>query len=274
MRYLPPTNGDRLPEHQLPSAGLTDLLPVSRSASADSAWSHRQANLPGCENCSLNWLVSLLFDEAGDVFEHYDRIIDDVARKAGVNKTTVYRRWPTKDALVQAAFERFGGVPPVVNMGSLRDDLRILTHFKLELLRTNPGKALMRGLLAEAFSPELLEISRRLRVQDVALYSGISANARTRGELRKGIERRDDHGRAGEAVHPALLLDGRLPTDATRTACSTSYCRERSSRAADQRPAKNNFFGSAFAEVRAWRFACNPGAVESSSPSRFSSVMK
>lgn len=140
--------------------------------------------------------------------------VEDVANKAGVNKTTVYRRWPTKGALVQAAFERFGGVPPVVNTGSLRDDLRMLIHFKLELGRTNRGKALMRGLLAEALSPELLEISRRLRVQDVALYSSILANARARGELRKGI---DDEMIMGALEGPftrRFLLDGRLPTDA------------------------------------------------------------
>lgn len=32
--------------------------------------------------------------------------IDRIARAAAVNKTTIYRRWPTRDALVAAALGR------------------------------------------------------------------------------------------------------------------------------------------------------------------------
>src|SRR4051794_31864923 len=50
--------------------------------------------------------------------------IDDVAMRAGVNKTTVYRRWPTKEDLVRAALlsitaDRF----VIPDTGSLRSDL-------------------------------------------------------------------------------------------------------------------------------------------------------
>lgn len=50
--------------------------------------------------------------------------IEDVAARAGVNKTTIYRRWPDREALALNAFETVswsGGLP---DTGSLVDDLR------------------------------------------------------------------------------------------------------------------------------------------------------
>src|SRR3984885_1261290 len=53
--------------------------------------------------------------------------MEDVARAAGVNKTTVYRRWPTKMRLVAEAMrherERRSVAP---DTGSLREDLRVM----------------------------------------------------------------------------------------------------------------------------------------------------
>jgi AcrR family transcriptional regulator len=114
--------------------------------------------------------------------------VEDVAERAGVNKTTVYRRWPTKAALVQASFEQFGERVEIRDTGSLRGDLLAFIRQKLELGRTPQGKALMRGLQAEAFTPELLGISRRLRKQEHDLYAQIFERGRARKELRAGVD--------------------------------------------------------------------------------------
>ncbi len=113
--------------------------------------------------------------------------VEDVAKRAGVNKTTVYRRWPTKSQLVEAAFRRMGQDISVPDTGSLRGDLRALLKAKLEVTRTPRGKALMRGLRAEALSRDLLDISRRIRDQDVQMYGTIFERARARGEIRRGV---------------------------------------------------------------------------------------
>lgn len=140
--------------------------------------------------------------------------VEEVARLAGVNKTTVYRRWPTKPELVQASFERFGEKIPPIDTGSLRGDLSTFIRAKLKLARTPRGRALMRTLMAEAMMPELIAISRKLRVQEVELYRGIFTRARARKELRKDL---DDELVMALVEGPfayMYLSEGKLPSDA------------------------------------------------------------
>lgn len=57
----------------------------------------------------------------------YDRLtIEGVARRAGVAKTTIYRRWPSKRELVAAAIHDARGIPPMPDTGSLAGDLEVL----------------------------------------------------------------------------------------------------------------------------------------------------
>src|SRR5689334_17439746 len=52
--------------------------------------------------------------------------IEDVAARSGVNKTTIYRRWPTKLDLLAAAVRHFAPVPDPPETGTLRGDLLVL----------------------------------------------------------------------------------------------------------------------------------------------------
>ncbi len=49
--------------------------------------------------------------------------IEDVAKRADVNRTTIYRRWPTPEALAVAAFEHGSASGSMPDLGSLRADL-------------------------------------------------------------------------------------------------------------------------------------------------------
>ncbi|MDP4503155.1 TetR/AcrR family transcriptional regulator [Nonomuraea turcica] len=61
--------------------------------------------------------------------------VDAVAERAGVNKTTIYRRWGNKVGLVSAALiERRGQLAPPADTGSLRGDLiELLKEIRLGL---------------------------------------------------------------------------------------------------------------------------------------------
>ncbi|AUX37691.1 MULTISPECIES: TetR/AcrR family transcriptional regulator [Sorangium] len=110
--------------------------------------------------------------------------IEDVATRAGVNKTTVYRRWPTKEDLVRAALlsvtdEKI--VPP--NTGSLRGDLIALGRAIVEIQMSPVGQSLVHVFLAEGLDSELMAIARSLRAVQESGLRAIVEGAVARGEL-------------------------------------------------------------------------------------------
>jgi AcrR family transcriptional regulator len=66
--------------------------------------------------------------------------IEGVAQQSGVNKTTVYRWWPSKGALLGAALigaRQLEFTPP--DTGSLTGDLEALLHTIVTLLTARPA---------------------------------------------------------------------------------------------------------------------------------------
>ncbi|MGK3969770.1 TetR/AcrR family transcriptional regulator [Sorangium sp. So ce118] len=110
--------------------------------------------------------------------------IEDVATRAGVNKTTVYRRWPTKEELVRAALlsvtdEKI--IPP--NTGSLREDLIAFGRAIIEIQTSPVGQSLLHVCLAEGPDSDLMAIARSLRAVQEAGVRAIVEGAVARGEL-------------------------------------------------------------------------------------------
>jgi AcrR family transcriptional regulator len=110
--------------------------------------------------------------------------IDAVATKAGVNKTTVYRRWTTKAELLGAALASLRDHdPPMPDTGSLREDLFfILSHLAVQIV-TPARQALMHALLLNKGEPELAEVVRRFRTERPALPPVVFTRAIERGQL-------------------------------------------------------------------------------------------
>jgi len=77
--------------------------------------------------------------------------IEDVAARAGVGKSSIYRRWPTKGTLALDAFlNDFLAQQPPVNDGTLKGDLQeALTLWSSAVVGTPTGRALV-ALVAEA----------------------------------------------------------------------------------------------------------------------------
>jgi AcrR family transcriptional regulator len=54
--------------------------------------------------------------------------VEAVAARAGTGKTTIYRRWPSKEDLVVDAVAQVLATPPTTDSGSVREDLRRLAR--------------------------------------------------------------------------------------------------------------------------------------------------
>jgi AcrR family transcriptional regulator len=62
--------------------------------------------------------------------------IDEVARRSGVAKTTIYRHWPSREALVLDAASRISAEQAVPDSGSLEDDVVAILVNLAHLLAT------------------------------------------------------------------------------------------------------------------------------------------
>src|SRR5665213_2446672 len=75
--------------------------------------------------------------------------IEGVAQRAGVTRQSIYRRWPSKLALVAELLREVSESAPLPDTGSLRDDMRALYRLYARYLRT-PGGPIIPALVAEA----------------------------------------------------------------------------------------------------------------------------
>jgi AcrR family transcriptional regulator len=117
--------------------------------------------------------------------------LPEVARRAGVHPTTVYRRWGTKARLVgEALLERSRPLSPTPDTGALRTDLEQLLGEGAALARTPPVKALFEVLLAESADPsaEVAEARDRFWAAHMEEARRIVGRAVARSELPAGVD--------------------------------------------------------------------------------------
>jgi AcrR family transcriptional regulator len=120
-----------------------------------------------------------------------DLRIEAVATRAGVHKTTIYRRWPTRGALVAAAlaatpFRSLGSTSP--DTGSLSGDVRALVDDFSRVWAEPRTKAVARTLTAARDDPEVGEVwSTYWRAQSDNMRP-IIQRAVERGEADPGVD--------------------------------------------------------------------------------------
>jgi AcrR family transcriptional regulator len=131
-----------------------------------------------------------VFEELASV--GYARMsIEGIARRAGVGKTAVYRRWRSKLHLVLDIVSALAvqGLP-VPDTGSLEGDLRLLYEVTSRALRHPVASQILPDLQAEAArNPDIAEaVQKALRQGQEGVASKIIAAAEQRGEVRAGLD--------------------------------------------------------------------------------------
>ncbi|MGW0801629.1 TetR/AcrR family transcriptional regulator [Nonomuraea sp. NPDC002799] len=119
----------------------------------------------------------------------YDGLtVEGVAERSGVNKTTIYRWWPSKAALLGAALveaDVLGFEAP--DTGSLRGDLVTLVEGIKRLLTEPPGSDIAVAALGAAVRHPELDV-RRFFADRFAKEREIFDRAVRRGELAKSVD--------------------------------------------------------------------------------------
>ena len=89
--------------------------------------------------------------------------VETIASRAGVHKTTVYRRWGSKDRLVAEALEAAADQRiQIPDTGDIDQDLRALARAVLAILTSRDGAATVRALVAGAQDfPDVGRVVRR-----------------------------------------------------------------------------------------------------------------
>jgi AcrR family transcriptional regulator len=140
--------------------------------------------------------------------------MEQVARRAGVNKTTLYRRWGTREELVlEAMLDRAAEHIPVPDTGSLREDL-------LELARRAAANAASPDVAAMAHAvagepgkdSRLAAANRRFWAERLSLDGVIVERAIARGEVATDTDPRVVVEAVIGPIHLRLLLT-REPVD-------------------------------------------------------------
>ena len=114
--------------------------------------------------------------------------IEDVAAQAGVNKTTVYRRWPTRADLVIAALTALATPPKAVQTGRLEADLHATFMTATTLRSTRVGRGVVRALIAERGDPEVASVVRVIKERHRAPARRVLELARRRGDLPRRVD--------------------------------------------------------------------------------------
>ncbi|MGY0501082.1 TetR/AcrR family transcriptional regulator [Nocardia sp. FBN12] len=128
-----------------------------------------------------------------ELAEHgYARLsMEAVAKRAGVGKSALYRRWPSKqDMAIAVVSELSVGLAPAPDTGSLRGDVRGILASMLEWLSHPLFFRILPDLVAEmARNPELAAaIEAMIGIPRRARGAEILQRAVARGELSPGLD--------------------------------------------------------------------------------------
>jgi AcrR family transcriptional regulator len=116
--------------------------------------------------------------------------VDEVARRSGVAKTTIYRHWPSREALVIDACSRITDEQEVPDTGSLEGDVTaILTNIG-QLLGTARWSSVLPSIVDVAErDPEFADVHRRIQHGHAAPLREVIERAAGRGEIQETADR-------------------------------------------------------------------------------------
>jgi AcrR family transcriptional regulator len=110
--------------------------------------------------------------------------VDEISRRSGVAKTTIYRHWPTRIDLLRDACSTIGTPLSEPDTGSLESDLIALMTELVQHLRTAKWASVLPSVIdAAERDPDIAEMYSKLQQGYAAPLTAVLHRAVTRGEL-------------------------------------------------------------------------------------------
>jgi AcrR family transcriptional regulator len=117
--------------------------------------------------------------------------IAEVAARAGVHETSIYRRWKTRERLIlDAMIERSAELLKALDTGSVHGDLVALGHELVDYGTSPMGEALMRTLAANNDDSDTAQIRNQFWAARYGECRTLVERATARGELPASVNSR------------------------------------------------------------------------------------
>lgn len=156
-------------------SGANDGAPQRKPGRPRSAQAHQAI---------LNATIELLVEEG-----YRGLSLEQVAARARVGKTTIYRRWPSKQELVIEAVTQITTNPPIVETGDTRADILKALHDGLKDLRSMTGQVMLRLIGEISATPELFRaFQEQAFAPDLDAVIRLIQHGQARGDLRADLD--------------------------------------------------------------------------------------
>ena len=172
---------------------------------------------PGGRSARVRAAVfAAMIEELGAV-DYAGLSLESIARRAGVHKTTLYRRWGTREALMLDVLrQRAADVVPVPDTGSLRGDLAQLARAVVANASSPTVEPVVRAVISELpHNDAVAQAARQFWDERMALDGTIITRAITRGEVPPNTDARQVIEAVLGPLHLRLLITGTPADDAT-----------------------------------------------------------
>ena len=120
--------------------------------------------------------------------------VDAVSKRSGVAKTTIYRHWPSRTALLLDACSNLSARPQPPDTGTLQGDLETMALYLATRLQTAGWAKVLPSIVdAAERDPKLARLQASL-------------HGEMRGAFRTIVERGQERGEVDKAIDPAELI--------------------------------------------------------------------
>lgn len=156
--------------------------------------------------------------------------VDAIAVRAGINKSTVYRRYPTLPELITAALDRYANTPLLIpDTGTLHGDLYGLAKAVRDALTNTSGRALMTAMRPRQGEPEeAASLRDAYWQQHRQAHRHLIARAIERGECPASIRADELLEQLVSPIHFRALVRGSACSDeeliSLVSRCVRSFC--------------------------------------------------